>query len=265
MPANVPGSGSTALAVTFATATPDLARPSRFTCSSCDGVMNLFSRRFRTINPAGIAAPCVAGTTQRRCGPPGPLKLPRSIMSQGPAATRRYGMTYGLLLRSGRRNIRCPISCVMVPEFSPCRMEESPHCWAPASQLVQGTYRVGIQRGFSGFGLPHSAGMSSFELNFISPNSCQTPVSSYDAYSRRIASNSLRTSFPIAALQIASQSGSILADALLPSGVESFWPYSARPYTHSGFGMRYGPNATTSVMPALPLDCSIRYPVIVWP
>ncbi len=75
----------------------------------------------------------------------------------------------------------------------------------------------------------------------------------------------MRTSFPTAALQIASQSGSIREDALLPSGVESFCPYSLRPYTHSGFGMRYGPNAVTSVMPALPLDCSIRYPVMVWP
>ena len=55
--------------------------------------MNLFSSRLRTMSPAGMAAPCVGGTTQRLCGPPGPLKQPRSIMSQGPAATRRYGLT----------------------------------------------------------------------------------------------------------------------------------------------------------------------------
>ncbi len=58
------------------------------------------------MRPAGIDAPWIGGTTQRECGPPGPLKLPRSIMSQGPAATLRYGSTYGLLLRSGIPNAK---------------------------------------------------------------------------------------------------------------------------------------------------------------
>ncbi|MDH5467935.1 MAG: hypothetical protein OEY25_11005 [Candidatus Aminicenantes bacterium] len=81
-------------------------------------------------------------------------------------------------MRSGRRNAKCPSSWVMVPLFSPWRIEDSPHCWEPASQLVHSTYRVVIQRGMSGLGLPHSGGISSLVLNFISPNSCQTPVSS---------------------------------------------------------------------------------------
>ena len=41
------------------------------------------------LNPAGIDAPSLAGTTHRRCGPPGPLNEPRSITSHGPEPTRR--------------------------------------------------------------------------------------------------------------------------------------------------------------------------------
>ena len=41
------------------------------------------------MSPAGMNAPSIGGTTQRLWGPPGPLKQPRSIMSQVPAATRR--------------------------------------------------------------------------------------------------------------------------------------------------------------------------------
>ena len=66
----------------------------------------------------------------------------------------------------------------MVPELSPCRTDASPHCICPAFQDVHGTYLVATHRGFVVSGFPHSAGMSSFDANFISPNSCHTLVSS---------------------------------------------------------------------------------------
>jgi len=46
---------------------------------------------------------------------------------------------YGLLLLSPIRNVKCAISWVMVPEFSPWRTDDSPHCWAPAFHDVHGT------------------------------------------------------------------------------------------------------------------------------
>src|SRR5512134_3029466 len=128
--------------------------------------------RFRTMRPAGIAAPSAAGTTHLRCGPPGPLNEPRSIMSHGPVPTRRYGVTYGLLLLSPTLNTEWPSSCVIVPELSPCRVDDSPHCCAPASHDVQGTYRVVTHRGFVLSGFPQRSGISSRLGNFISPNSC---------------------------------------------------------------------------------------------
>src|SRR5262245_21104846 len=108
------------------------------------------------MKPAGIDAPSFAGTTQRRCGPPGPLNDPRSMTSQGPDPTRRYGDAYGLLLLSPVRNAKCAISCVIVPEFSPWRTDDRPHCCAPAFHVVQGTYLVMSHRGFVVSGLPHS-------------------------------------------------------------------------------------------------------------
>ena len=84
-------------------------------------------------------APYWAGTCQRLCGPPGPLKDPRSIMSQVPEPTRWYGVTYGLLLLSPTEKMLCEISWVIVPELSPWRIEDSPHCCSPANHEVQST------------------------------------------------------------------------------------------------------------------------------
>lgn len=46
---------------------------------------------------APIEAPAVGGISQRLCGPPGPLKVPRLSISQIPLYARRAGMPYGLL------------------------------------------------------------------------------------------------------------------------------------------------------------------------
>ena len=69
----------------------------------------------------------------------------------------------------------------------------------------------------------------------------------------------------LAAVHSASQSGSRRPLARLPSGVAEFWPHSLRPYSQRGFGRRYGPKASSRVMPNRPRDCSIQYPLIVWP
>ena len=66
MPATVPGPGSTARATTVATARPVLARPLRLSVSTWSGRRKLSSTRLRSIRPAGMNAPSVAGTTQRR-------------------------------------------------------------------------------------------------------------------------------------------------------------------------------------------------------
>src|SRR5699024_4949333 len=108
-------------------------RERRTTCSS---LMKPSFIRVRSVNPAGRAAPWFAGTFQRLCGPPGPLKDPRSIGSNGPVPDRWYGWTYGLFALSPISNV-CVISWVMVPELSPWRMPEWPHSCEPANHEVQ--------------------------------------------------------------------------------------------------------------------------------
>ena len=85
MPATVPGPGSTARATTrrhgkartgqaVAIERQHLVRPEEVRAApGC-----------AASGPAGMDAPSAAGTTQRRCGPPGPLNDPRSMMSHGP-------------------------------------------------------------------------------------------------------------------------------------------------------------------------------------
>src|SRR5215211_5489071 len=115
-------------------------------------------------------------------------------MSQGAEPTRWNGCggfarsVNGLLLLSPMRKKKCAISWVIVPELSPWRIEDCPHCWAAAFQEVHSTYRVGAQFGRLGSGGPQASGMSSLFWNIISPNSCQMLVSSYPAYTRRITS-----------------------------------------------------------------------------
>ena len=46
---------------------------------------------------APMDPPEVGGMSQRECGPPGPLKLPRLSISQIPVYERRGGTPYGLL------------------------------------------------------------------------------------------------------------------------------------------------------------------------
>src|SRR6185295_16709694 len=151
--------GSTDRAMSVTTTGPEAARASRLTSTTMSRAIMPMASRLRSIRPAGIEAPSAAGTTHRRCGPPGPLNDPRSIMSHGPVPTRRYGVTYGLLLLSPTRNTLCPSSCVIVPELSPCRTDDNPHCCAPASHDVHGTYRVITQSGFVVSGLPKFAGI----------------------------------------------------------------------------------------------------------
>ena len=93
----------------------------------------------RSVCSAPIDGAVLAGTSQRLCGPPGPLNDPRSIMSQVPEPTRWYGVTYGLLLLSPTEKMLWLISCVIVPELSPWRIEDSPHCCSPANHDVQST------------------------------------------------------------------------------------------------------------------------------
>src|SRR5687767_8308113 len=180
MPCRSEETGIAERALIVATTMPVLARASRETRSTCASEMWPSLVLLRNVCPAGIEAPIVAGTTQRMCGPPGPLNEPRSITSHGPEPTRRYGVTYGLLLLSAIPNV-CTISWVIVPELSPCRMLALPHSCDPARHVVQGTYRVGVQFGRFGSGGPHESGTSSRVWNFISPNSCHTEVSSYPA------------------------------------------------------------------------------------
>ncbi len=75
--------------MTSATTGPDAASPLRVSVSTAESATKPVAIRLRSMSPAGMAAPFVGGTTQRMWGPPGPLKLPRSIMSHGPAATLR--------------------------------------------------------------------------------------------------------------------------------------------------------------------------------
>jgi hypothetical protein len=141
-PARTPGgSGSalTARAITSATARPDCASPLRLTRSTDEFGTKPKPTLLRSVCSAPIEAPYCAGTCQRLCGPPGPLNDPRSIMSQVPEPTRRYGVTYGLLLLWPTEKMLWLISWVIVPELSPWRMLDSPHCCLPANQDVQST------------------------------------------------------------------------------------------------------------------------------
>src|SRR3954452_2025037 len=131
MPARTPGvSGSalTARATTSATARPDCASPLRLTRSTSLLGTNPMPTFERSVCSAPIEAPYCAAPSQRLWGPPGPLNEPRSIMSHVPEPTRRYGVTYGLLLLSPTEKMLWLISWVIVPELSPWRIEDSPHC-----------------------------------------------------------------------------------------------------------------------------------------
>src|SRR5690348_3045156 len=142
MPARTPGangSAFTARATTSATARPEAASPFRLTRST-DALGTKPMPTFdRSVCSAPIEAPYCAGTSHRLCGPPGPLNDPRSIMSHVPDPTRWYGVTYGLLLLSPTEKMLCEISWVIVPELSPWRIDDSPHCCSPANQDVQST------------------------------------------------------------------------------------------------------------------------------
>src|SRR5262245_48281542 len=107
-----------------ATARPELASPLRLSLSTRAFGTKPIPTLLRRSCSAPIDAPNVAGISQRLCGPPGPLNEPRSIMSHGPDPTRWYGVMYGLLLLSPIEKKKWLISWVIVPELSPCLIED---------------------------------------------------------------------------------------------------------------------------------------------
>ena len=96
-PPTPPGPGSTLRGFTFATVMPDAARPLRFSRTICAAGRKPSFARLRRLWFAPRDAPSVGGMCQRVCVPPGPLKLPRLIMSHGPVA-ERCGITLNGLL-----------------------------------------------------------------------------------------------------------------------------------------------------------------------
>ena len=89
MPVSVPSvPGSTVRALTRIVCTPEAARPLRVTRWTSASLNQLLLSLVHSVMPASIAPPWVTGTSQRLCGPPGPLNEPRSRMSHGPEPTR---------------------------------------------------------------------------------------------------------------------------------------------------------------------------------
>jgi hypothetical protein len=89
--------GCTARAVTLAVTRPDSSSASRDRRRTCCSSTISSLILLRSMCWAPMDAPEVGGISQRECGPPGPLKLPRLSISQMPVYARRGGTPYGLL------------------------------------------------------------------------------------------------------------------------------------------------------------------------
>ena len=91
-----PPVGAVSRAVTSVTAMPDCASPSRFSRSRSASVRKFRKRLLRMLCCEPSDAPWVGGICQRVCWPPGPLKVPRLIMSHMPVAARCWLVPNGL-------------------------------------------------------------------------------------------------------------------------------------------------------------------------
>ena len=87
-PATSPVECGTSRAVTSATAMPEAASPLRLSRTRSVSPTKFRKRLLRRLCCEPSEEPCVGGIRKRVCGPPGPLNVPRLIMSHMPVKPR---------------------------------------------------------------------------------------------------------------------------------------------------------------------------------